>query len=77
VTVEIKIPQLGVTMTEGEITEWLVADGASVTEGEPIYNLATDKTETEIESPGAGTLEILGETDKTYEVGTVVGIIRQ
>ncbi|GGL13265.1 biotin/lipoyl-containing protein [Nocardia jinanensis] len=76
-TVEIKIPQLGVTMTEGEITEWLVEDGASVTEGEPIYNLATDKTETEIESPGTGTLEIVGEIETTYEVGTVVGRIRQ
>jgi len=74
--VEIKIPQLGVTMTEGDITEWLVENGASVTEGEPLYNLATDKAETEIESPGAGTLEILGEVDTTYAVGTVVGIIR-
>lgn len=58
-TVEIKIPQLGVTMTEGEITEWLVEDGETVAQGDPIYNLATDKTETEIESPAAGTLEIL------------------
>ncbi|MFF3573307.1 biotin/lipoyl-containing protein [Nocardia jiangxiensis] len=74
---EIKIPQLGVTMTEGEITEWLVENGASVTEGEPIYNLATDKTEAEIEAPSAGTIEIFGEIDTTYQVGTVVGIIRQ
>jgi len=75
--VEIKIPQLGVTMTEGEITEWLVEDGESVTEGDPIYNLATDKTETEIEAPGTGIIEILGEVETTYEVGTVVGKIRQ
>lgn len=74
---EIKIPQLGVTMTEGEITEWLVEDGESVTEGDPIYNLATDKTETEIEAPGTGIIEILGEVETTYEVGTVVGKIRQ
>lgn len=74
---EIKIPQLGVTMAEGEITEWLVEDGASVSEGDPIYNLATDKTETEIESPGTGIIEILGEVDTTYEIGTVVGKIRQ
>ena len=72
-TVEIKIPQLGVTMTEGEITEWLVEDGETVAQGDPIYNLATDKTETEIESPAAGTLEIVGEVETSYGVGTVVG----
>lgn len=72
-TVEIKIPQLGVTMTEGEITEWLVEDGSTVAEGDPIYNLATDKTETEIESPAAGTIEIVGAVETAFGVGTIVG----
>lgn len=70
---EIKIPQLGVTMTEGEITAWLVQDGAAVDEGELLYTVATDKTETDIESPASGTLEIIGEVDTTYPVGTVIG----
>lgn len=70
---EIKIPQLGVTMTEGEITAWLADDGATVEEGELLYTVATDKTETDIESPASGTLEIIGEVDTTYPVGTVVG----
>lgn len=70
---EIKIPQLGVTMTEGEITAWLVQDGAAVDEGELLYTVATDKTETDIESPASGTLEIIGEVATTYPVGTVIG----
>lgn len=70
---ELKIPQLGVTMTEGEITAWLVEDGSAIEEGDLLYTVATDKTETDIESPAAGTLEIIGEIDTTYPVGTVVG----
>lgn len=72
-TTEIKIPQLGVTMAEGEITSWYVENGATVTEGELLYTVATDKTETDIESPAAGTLEIIGEVETAYPVGTVIG----
>ncbi|WP_182377728.1 lipoyl domain-containing protein [Nocardioides sp. WS12] len=69
---ELSIPQLGVTMTEGTLAEWLVADGASVGAGEALYVLETDKTMTEIESPAAGVLTIKVEPGD-YEVGTVVG----
>ncbi|EIV92353.1 lipoyl domain-containing protein [Frankia sp. QA3] len=72
---ELRIPQLGVTMTEGIIGEWLADDGASVEEGQPLYVLATDKTETEIEAPAAGRLVILGVPEETYPVGTLVGRI--
>ncbi|WP_330286100.1 biotin/lipoyl-containing protein [Streptomyces sp. NBC_00576] len=69
---ELRIPQLGVTMTEGEITEWLVETGDAVQEGQVLYVLATDKTETEIESPTSGTVEVLGKEGETYGVGTVM-----
>lgn len=72
---ELAIPQLGVTMTEGVLAEWLVEDGASVTAGQPVYLLETDKTETEIEAPAAGTLSIKAQAGDTYGVGTVVGEI--
>lgn len=72
---ELRIPQLGVTMSEGEITEWMVATGDTVEEGQVLYVLATDKTETEIESPATGTIEVVGEIEKTYDVGTVIGLI--
>lgn len=72
---ELAIPQLGVTMTEGVLAEWLVEDGSSVTAGQPVYVLETDKTETEIEAPAAGTLSIKAQAGDTYGVGTVVGEI--
>ncbi|GAB2964727.1 lipoyl domain-containing protein [Amycolatopsis acidiphila] len=70
---ELNIPQLGVSMTEGELVEWLVEDGAGVRAGDPVYLLATDKTETEIEAPVDGVLRIKAEPGETYPVGTVVG----
>lgn len=72
---ELRIPQLGVTMTEGSIAEWLAEDGVTVQEGQAIYTLATDKTETDIEAPATGTLVVIGEIDEVYPVGTVVGRI--
>ena len=72
---EIMLPKLGFTMTEGTITEWLVADGATVSEGQPIYVLEAEKATQEIESPASGTLEILAPTGEELAVGVVVGKI--
>jgi pyruvate/2-oxoglutarate dehydrogenase complex dihydrolipoamide acyltransferase (E2) component len=69
---ELRIPQLGVTMTEGVIAEWFVADGDTVTAGDVLYTLETDKTQTEVESPSGGALRIIGEIEVSYPVGTVV-----
>ena len=72
---EILLPKLGFSMNEGEITEWLVADGAAVTEGQPLYALESDKSINEVEAPVSGTLRILKEVGETYEVGTVLAVI--
>ena len=72
---EIMLPKLGFTMTEGTITEWLVADGAAVQEGQPIYVLEAEKATQEIEAPASGTLEILAPTGEELAVGVVVGKI--
>ncbi|QXQ07118.1 lipoyl domain-containing protein [Sphingosinicellaceae bacterium] len=72
---ELRIPKLGMTMTEATLQEWLVPDGATVTAGQPIYALETDKSTTEVESPDAGTLRHLGTPDETYDVGTLIGTI--
>jgi pyruvate/2-oxoglutarate dehydrogenase complex dihydrolipoamide acyltransferase (E2) component len=72
---EVLLPKLGFSMNEGILSEWLVADGASVKEGEPLFALESDKSTNEVESPATGTLKILKETGETYEVGTVLGII--
>ena len=71
----LKIPKLGMSMTEATIVEWLVADGDSVQEGQPLYLLETDKTENEVPSPVAGVIKLIGVVDETYEVGTVIAEI--
>ena len=72
---EIRIPKLGVAMTEGTLVEWLVADGDTVGSGAVLYRIETDKVENEIESPLAGRVSILAPAGETYAVGTVVAEI--
>jgi pyruvate/2-oxoglutarate dehydrogenase complex dihydrolipoamide acyltransferase (E2) component len=72
---ELRLPKLGMSMTEGSLTEWLVAEGAPVEAGAFIYALETDKTVQEIEAPVSGVLRILEPAGETYEVGHLVGVI--
>lgn len=72
---DILLPKLGFSMTEAQIAEWLVADGAQVTEGQPLYSLEADKSTNEVESPATGTLRIIAQIGEIYEVGTVLGTI--
>lgn len=70
------MPKLDVTMTEGVFMGWLVPDGATVAEGEDLYTVGTDKVETDIPAPCAGTLrcgDIVLET--VYPVGTTLGTV--
>ena len=73
--IDVCIPKLGMSMTEGILTEWLMADGAPVQEGTPIYSLETDKSNQEVEAPAAGVLRIVGQIGETYDVGAVVARI--
>jgi pyruvate/2-oxoglutarate dehydrogenase complex dihydrolipoamide acyltransferase (E2) component len=62
-------------MTEGVLAEWLVADGAQVNEGEPIYTLETGKAVQEIQAPASGRLMHKAQAGETYPVGTDIGEI--
>jgi pyruvate/2-oxoglutarate dehydrogenase complex dihydrolipoamide acyltransferase (E2) component len=62
-------------MEEGLLSEWLVADGATVEVGMPIYSIESDKSVQEVESPAAGTLHIIGQVGETYPVGELIGTI--
>lgn len=73
--VEILLPKIGFSMNEGHIAEWLVADGADVKEGDPLFSLEADKSTNEVEAPASGKLRIVGQVGETYEVGTVLGYI--
>jgi pyruvate/2-oxoglutarate dehydrogenase complex dihydrolipoamide acyltransferase (E2) component len=72
---EVLLPKLGFSMNEGELVEWLVADGGQAIAGEPLYSLESDKSTQEIEAPVSGTLKILKPVGETYVVGTVLGEI--
>lgn len=74
-SVEIRVPQIGFSMTEGTLADWLVADGATVSEGTPIYTIEIDKSTQDVESPAAGTLKMLGKVGEVYAVGTLIGEI--
>ena len=65
-------PKIGFSMEEGTLTEWLVPDGASVTEGQPLYVLESEKSAQEIEAPGTGTLKIIAGVGAVYRVGDVL-----
>jgi pyruvate/2-oxoglutarate dehydrogenase complex dihydrolipoamide acyltransferase (E2) component len=69
------IPRLEMAMTEGVLAEWLVADGAQVTEGDPIYTLETGKAVQEIQAPVSGRLMQRAQPGETYPVGTDIGEI--
>nr|WP_260583672.1 lipoyl domain-containing protein [Sphingopyxis sp. PET50] len=73
--VQVIVPKIGFSMNEGILAEWLVADGAEVSEGQPLYALEADKSTNEVESPASGKLKIIGEVGETYEVGDVIAEI--
>ena len=72
---DIILPKIGFSMTEGVRAEWLVADGATIAEGEPLFSIESDKSTNEVESPASGTVRITGVPGETYEVGAVIGSI--
>lgn len=73
---EVKLPELGESVTEGTVTRWLKQVGESVEVDEPLLEISTDKVDTEVPSPVAGTvLEIRAGEDETVEVGGVLAVI--
>ena len=73
---EITLPQLGETVTEGTITRWFKKIGESVAADEPLFEVSTDKVDTEVPSPIAGVLtEIRVQEGDTVAVGTVIAVV--
>jgi len=73
---DVEMPELGESVTEGTITQWLKSVGDTVEVDEPLLEVSTDKVDTEIPSPVAGTLiEILADEDETVDVGEVIARI--
>ncbi|MBP2435470.1 2-oxoglutarate dehydrogenase, E2 component, dihydrolipoamide succinyltransferase [Microbacterium amylolyticum] len=71
--VDVTLPELGESVTEGTVTRWLKQVGDTVEVDEPLLEIATDKVDTEVPSPVAGTvLELLADEDDTVEIGAVL-----
>ncbi|MET7361582.1 2-oxoglutarate dehydrogenase, E2 component, dihydrolipoamide succinyltransferase [Streptomyces sp. NPDC005562] len=74
--VSVSLPALGESVTEGTVTRWLKAEGERVEADEPLLEVSTDKVDTEIPSPAAGTLaSIKVAEDETVEVGAELAVI--
>ncbi|MDE3024619.1 MAG: E3 binding domain-containing protein, partial [Acidobacteriota bacterium] len=74
--VDVVMPQMGVSVSEGTITKWLKREGDQVEADEPLLEISTDKVDTEVPSPASGTLvQILVQEGETVDVGTKIGQI--
>ena len=71
----IRIPRVSVAVSEAELIDLLVADGQHVEEGTPIYVIATEKVEQEIEAGASGTVQWTGQIGTTYDIGAEIGVI--
>ncbi len=75
-SVEVVMPQMGESITEGTVSKWLKQVGEKVEKDEPLLEISTDKVDAEVPSPSAGILlEIRANEGETVEVGTAVGIV--
>jgi pyruvate/2-oxoglutarate dehydrogenase complex dihydrolipoamide acyltransferase (E2) component len=71
----IRIPRVSVAVSEAELTALLVKAGEHVDEGTPIYVIATEKVEQEIEAGASGVVRWTAEVGTTYDIGAEIGVI--
>ncbi|HYP07472.1 MAG TPA: 2-oxoglutarate dehydrogenase, E2 component, dihydrolipoamide succinyltransferase [Bryobacteraceae bacterium] len=76
--IDVPMPQMGESIVEGTLTKWLKKPGERVERDEPLFEISTDKVDTEIPAPASGVLqEILVEEGKTVGINTIVGRIAE
>ena len=76
-TIKVIMPQMGESVYEGTLTKWLKKTGDTVSRDEPLFEISTDKVDSEIPSPASGILsEILVPEGKTVQINTVLAIIK-
>ena len=74
--IDVVMPQMGESIVEGTLTRWLKKPGERVERDEPLFEISTDKVDTEIPSPAAGVLkDVLVEEGKTVAINTIVARI--
>jgi pyruvate/2-oxoglutarate dehydrogenase complex dihydrolipoamide acyltransferase (E2) component len=73
--IEIVLPQIGASSQPGKIVRWFSHEGGQVTEGQPLYVVEVAGAAHEVEAPATGTLRINAGLDRTYEAGSILGVI--
>ncbi len=74
--IDVVMPQMGVSVSEGTVTKWLKQEGEQVEADESLLEISTDKVDTEVPSPASGTLtQILVQEGETVDVGTKLAVI--
>src|SRR5437764_8650439 len=73
--VEIKVPSVGESISEGSIARWIKSDGAAVQQDEPIFELETEKATQEVPAPASGVLRVKVQAGERVAIGSVVGTI--
>src|SRR6202012_2125172 len=74
--IDVEMPQMGESIVEGTLTRWLKKPGETVERDEPLFEISTDKVDTEIPSPAAGVLsEILVQEGTTVAINSIVARI--
>jgi pyruvate dehydrogenase E2 component (dihydrolipoyllysine-residue acetyltransferase) len=74
--IDVVMPQMGVSVSEGTITKWLKNEGEAIRADEPLLEISTDKVDTEVPSPGTGIVQkILVQEGETVDVGTKLAVI--
>ena len=74
--IDVVMPQMGVSVSEGTITKWLKQEGERIAADEPLLEISTDKVDTEVPSPGEGVVQqILVQEGETVDVGTKLAVI--
>jgi pyruvate dehydrogenase E2 component (dihydrolipoamide acetyltransferase) len=74
--VDVVMPQMGVSVSEGTITKWLKSEGEEIAADESLLEISTDKVDTEVPSPASGVIQqILAQEGETVAVGTKIAVI--
>jgi pyruvate/2-oxoglutarate dehydrogenase complex dihydrolipoamide acyltransferase (E2) component len=73
----IRIPRVSVAVSEAELVELLVDTGDRVEEGSPLFSIATEKVEQEIEAGASGIVRWTGEVGNVYDIGAEIGLITE
>jgi pyruvate/2-oxoglutarate dehydrogenase complex dihydrolipoamide acyltransferase (E2) component len=75
VATQVLLPKIGFSMNEATLSEWMAQDGATVSEGQALYAIESEKSTQEVESPASGRLKIIAKIGEVYEVGAVLAEI--